>query len=233
MDLLVDLKDLTKQIDANSILAVSRNIVGVISLWNPIVRMMIGTILNSAEHSYNEESLKKLEEKIQSIILTVENIVEEQKTNKTNFEAMVICPDLFKKILITEDRDKTEYLLHLVQMIFETGKVDFDEIDEAIRIISDLSLNEYKVLKLIPKDPTTWEDIFKIEEMRNLKESSEEYLQILLMSLLNKGLILVNTPLILDGNSGSIRFKHGSETICISVYGDKFIKTINSIEVQE
>jgi len=230
MNLLVHLKDLAKQIDANSVLAISRNIVEVVSLWNPIVGMMISTILKSAEYSYNEESENKLKEKIESIIVTIQKIVEDQKTNQTNFEAMIICPDIFKKVLITEDKEKTEYLLHLVQMVFAAGKVDYDEIDEAIRIIGELSINEYKVLKLVPKDPTTWENIFKIEEINSIRDVNEEYLQIILRSLLNKGLIIANTPLVLDGNSGSIRFDHKSETICLSNYGDKFIQTLNAIE---
>lgn len=230
MDLLVDLKELAKQVDTSSVLAISQSIIGVVSLWNPIVGMMIGTVLKSAEYTYNEESENKLKDKIESIIVMIQKIVEDQKTNQTNFEAMIICPDIFKKVLITEDKEKTEYLLHLVQMVFGAGKVDYDEIDEAIRIIGELSINEYKVLKLIPRDPTTWENIFKIEEINSIKETNEEYLKILLRSLLNKGLITVNTPLIFDGKSGSIRFDHKSETILLSNYGDKFISTLNAFE---
>ncbi len=230
MDLLTDLKRLTKDIDTNSVLTISQNIVGVISLWNPIVGMMIGAILNSAKYSFNEESKNKLEEKIKSILIAIQSITEDQKTNQTNFEAMIICPDIFKKVLITEDKEKTEYLLHLVQMIFSAGKIDYDEIDEAIRIIGELSISEYKVLQLVPKEPTTWKNLFEIEEINSIKESNEEYLQILLRSLSNKGLIIANTPLILDGKSGSVRFDQPFETICLSTYGDKFIKTLKDFE---
>jgi len=233
MKLLADLKDLAKQIHASDVFLISQNIAEVVSIWNPMVGMMIGTILRSAEYTYNEESQNKLKEKIEKIIALIQQIIEDQKSNQTNFEAMIICPDIFKKVLITEDREKTEYLLHLIKMLFEAGKVNYDEIDEAIRIIGDLSINEYKVLKLVPEVPTTWENVFRNEEMRKFKESlGKEYLQILLRSLFSKGLISVNTPSIHDGKTGSIRFDHSSETICLSIYGDKFIKTLNTIEVE-
>lgn len=79
-----------------------------ISIWNPLVSVIFGVLLSSLKIGINIDSSIKARERLDWVIKTIEKIIEKQKDGKTNFEAALICPELFRNILIFEDKERVK-----------------------------------------------------------------------------------------------------------------------------
>jgi len=203
-----------------------------IALWNPILSAILGALTSSLKIGINENSSNKIYERLDLIIQTIEKIIIKQKEGKTNYEAALICPELFRNALIFEDIDRVKEYLLFIELLFSAGKMDFDDIVEALKLVNQLSSIEYKILKLIPKNKTKWKEILAISEVNILYKERNGNLKSAILSLINMNLIVRKLAIRHDGGPeiGNLDFNNDSEYIKLSEYGILFLKTMESIK---
>jgi hypothetical protein len=203
-----------------------------ISLWNPLLAAIFGTILSSLKIGININSSRKVQERVELIIKTIEKIIMKQKTGETNFEAAIICPDLFRSVLIIENSERAKEHLLLIEALFSSEKMNFDDIAEALRIVNQLNAIEYKILKLIPKDEIKWKDVLIIEEINELYNEKKEILISSFLSLINMNLLVRKLVIRHNGGPelGTINFDDELEYIKLSAYGKLFLETMENIK---
>jgi hypothetical protein len=203
-----------------------------LSIWNPIVGAIMASILTSINMGLNIYSSEKAERRLKIIIQTIEKIIVKQEKGESNFEAALICPELFRNTLIFEDEERVREHLSFIEMLFSSGSMHFDDIAEALRLVNQLSGIEYKLLKKIPNEQTKWKDILEIKEIHELYITKKEYLISAFLSLINMNLVVRKLVIRHDGGPelGTINFDDDSEYIKLSLYGKLFIETIENIK---
>ena len=204
----------------------------VISLWNPQLGVILSILSSSLKIGVNTFSQKKMENRMQKIVETIEKIWYLQQKGNTNYEAALICPELFRNILIIEDDNRVKEHLALIEMLFSSEKMNFDDLAEALRLINQLSSIEYKILKLLPSEKTKWEDILKITEIYNLYNTEVERLTAAFLSLINMNLVIRKLIIRRNGGPelGTINYNDKDEYIMLSAYGKMFLKTMREIK---
>jgi len=214
----------------NSFLII-RNGLSFISLWNPLVSTVLQAVLSAVQIGINIDSRNKAERRIISIIEAIERIWRKQQTGETNFEAALICPELFRNALIFEDEDRVKEHLILIEMLFVSDKLNFDNLAEALRLINQLGSMEYKILKLIPLGVTKWKDILEKEEISFLFDTQKPQLTAALLSLINMNLVVRKLVIRHDGGPelGTINFDDDLEYVRLSAYGQLFLETMEGI----
>lgn len=203
-----------------------------ISLWNPHIGILLQAFLSTINMGVNVFSRKKAEDRLILIIDTIYKIWKKQQAGETNYEAALICPELFRNALIFEDEERVKEHLTFIEALFSSGKMDFDNLTEVLRLISRLSCMEYKTLKLIPHVDTNWNGIFLIKEFKILRETQEDQLTAAFLSLINMNLVVRKLVIRLDGGPelGTINYKDELEYIRLSAYGQLFLKTLDDIK---
>ena len=204
-------------------------------LWNPLLGIVLQAFVSIAKIGVNSLSRKKAEKNLLLFSNSLLKILRQQKTGETNYEAALVCPDLIRGLLIIEDEDRVREHLYFIEAIFRSGKMDFDDLAEALRLINQLSSTEYKILKLVPVDNAYWKDMFKIKEFRNLYETQEERLTAALLSLINMNLIVKKLGIKHDGGPelGTINFNNEREYIRLSAYGQLFLNTLEEVKAKK
>lgn len=206
-----------------------------LALWNPVLATVLLTFSSAIKMGINIFSREKAEKRILQIVKTIEIIFKRQQTGETNYEAALICPELFRNALIFEDEDRVKEHLALIEMLFNSGKYDFDNLAEALRLVNQLSSMEYKILKLIPLNATKWEDILNTKEFIYLYETQKQQLTAAFLSLINMNLVV--RKLAIRHNSGpelgTINFDDDVEYIRLSAYGQLFLETMEEIKARE
>lgn len=218
-------------IKPDNLLIIIETAVSFISCWNPMVGIVLLTALSAMKIGINHNSEEKLTRRINLIVETVDKIIERQKCENTNYEAAIICPELFRETLVFTDEERAKEHLRLIEALFQSGNFDFDDISEALRLVRKLSKNEYKLIKLIPETPTKWADFILIKEIEELKNRDELRLKAALLSLMSLNLI-VKTTMTTSGAGptfGEIYFWDSSETIKLSDYGRLLKITLEKI----
>jgi len=202
-----------------------------ISFWNPQLAAILLTFNSAIKMGVNILSRKKAEERIFQIVKTIEVIYKKQQTSEINYEAALICPELFRNALIFEDEDRVKEHLALIEMLFSSGKLDFDMFAEALRLVNQLSSMEYKILKLIPSNETKWEDLLDKKEFTVIYETQKEQLTAALLSLINMNLVVRKLAIRMNGGPelGTINFDDDLEYIRLSAYGQLFLKEMEEI----
>lgn len=212
----------------NGILYFTKGLLPTISIWNPEIGILLSTVINSCEFNLSEASKEKLEDRLMLLMKTINKIIENQQDNELNYQANLFCPDLFREALLIENREKAIEHLKIAEMLFSSGNIDFDEIKQAIKIINNLTSNEYKILKIIPTDEFHQigkvVDEFILPQIPNIERID---LNSILYSLKYQNLIEINQALQFGGNA-TINFD-SDFSLCISKYGEKFLKTVNEI----
>jgi hypothetical protein len=200
-----------------------------ISLWNPLVGTIITSMTKAIQLGVNTYSCTKANERIKLIIETIERIIIKQNEGKSNYEAALICPELFRNAMIYEDMDRVKEHLLLIESIFSSGRIDFDEIHEALRIVNQISSIEYKILKLMPEKETQW---IRVIENKLIYDKDIEKLISIFLSLINMNLIIRKTPLRvgIGPEYGVINFSDELELTCLSSKGKLFLETIDRIK---
>ena len=203
-----------------------------ISAWNPQVGLSLSAFLSSIHIGVNITSRRKAEKRLIQIIETINRIIKKQLTGETNFEASLICPELFRNALIYDDEDRVVEHLILIEALFSSGKIDFDNLAGALRLVSQLSCMEYKILKLVPHVDTKWKDILQINEFSSLQVTNEEQLTAAFLSLINMNLVVRKLSIKHDGGPelGTLNYNDNLEYIRLSAYGKLFIETLDSIK---
>ena len=211
-----------------SVLSTLKNLNTGISFWNPGVGMMLQIITNNLEYSYNTESIKKIQERLKMMFETIDSIKEKQKKGESNYEASLLCPDLFRQALLCDDLERAKDLLLLIECLFSAGKIQFDQFQEALRIMSSLAAHEYKILKKIPSEYIIWDKFFEDKDLAEIKKSNLDDLVIAIMNLRNSNLVVIHSIQYMDGiKSISINFEDREEKIKLSSYGKRFLETLN------
>jgi hypothetical protein len=203
-----------------------------ISLWNPLVGAIITSVTKAIQLGVNTYSCIKANERIKLIIETIERIIVKQKEGKGNYEASLICPELFRNAMIYEDMERVKEHLLLIESIFSSGKIDFDEIHEALRIVNQISSIEYKILKLMPQKETQWIRVIENKLIYEIYDKDIEKLISVFLSLINMNLIIRKTPLRVGVGPeyGVIDFHDELELTCLSSKGKLFLETIDRIK---
>jgi hypothetical protein len=216
--------------ESENIVAILESGIAFISMWNPLVAAVFGVLLSSLKIGINHESSKKIRERFDLIIQTIEKIIKRQKDGETNFEAALICPELFRNILIFEDIERAKEHLSFIETLFSSKKMDFDDIAEALRLVNQLSGIEYKILKLIPQNETNWNEILEIKEIHDLYKEKKENLISSFLSLINMNLVVRKLVIRRDGGPelGTINLDDKSEYIKLSSYGKLFLETMKN-----
>jgi len=206
-----------------------------LALWNPVLATILLTFSSSIKMGINIFSRKKAEKRILQIVKTIEIILKRQKTSETNYEAALICPELFRNALIFEDEDRVKEHLALIEMLFNSRKYDFDNLAEALRLVNQLSSMEYKILKLIPINETKWEDILNKKEILLIYETQKQHLTAAFLSLINMNLVVRKLAIRHNGGPelGTINFDDDLEYIRLSAYGQLFLETMEEIKARE
>jgi len=210
-----------------SVLTTLKNVNAVVSLWNPGVGMILQIITNNLENTYNTESIEKLHDRLKMMFETIDSIKEKQKKGESNYEASLLCPDLFRQVLLCDDLERAKEHLQLIECLFSEGKIQFDEFQEALRIMFSLNADEYKILKKIPNEYSDWNKIFKDNELSEIKKNNSDNFKIAIMSLQNSNLVEVQSVLYMGGiNSISVNFEDKEEKIRLSSHGKRFLETL-------
>jgi len=206
-----------------------------ISLWNPNVGILLQAFLSTIKIGVNAFSRRKAEDRLRLIIDTIYKIWKKQQAGETNYEAALICPDLLRNALIFEDGERVKEHLILIETLFSSGKMDFDNLTEALRLVNQLSSIEYRILKLIPQVDTNWKDILSIKEFQILYETQKEQLTAVFLSLINMNLVVRKLVIRHDGGPelGTINYKDDLEYIRLSAYGQLFIKTLDDVKTKQ
>ena len=206
-----------------------------ISRWNPEVGLVLTTFSSAMKIGVNIYSKRKAEKRIMSIVKSIEAIYKKQLAGEVNFEASLICPELFRNALVFEDEERAEEHLALIEMLFSSCKLDFDKLAEALRLVNQLSSMEYRILKLIPPNVTKWEDILNKEEFIPLFETQKQQLTAAFLSLINMNLVVRKLVIRYDGGPelGTINFDDDSEYIRLSAYGQLFLETMEEIKAKQ
>lgn len=206
-----------------------KNIIIPISLWNPYVAGILKVLVNTYDYIKNEESKNKLDERISLIIVTIKNIFKKIEQGISNYESNLICPELFRQALLTEDIERAKEHLAIAEQLYSSGRINFDPIQEALRIMFSLSDIEYKVLKYLPTTYTTWKTIFKSAVLSELQKSDYDNITNVFISLHNKNLIDVKTPSLGPAlETNPINIHSLKERIKISQHGKIFLDTIKA-----
>jgi hypothetical protein len=203
-----------------------------ISMWNPLVAAIFGVVLSSLKIGININSSRKVHERLDLIIKTIEKIIKKQRDRETNFEAALICPELFRNILIFEDVERVKEHLSFIETLFSSEKMNFDDIAGALRLVNQLSGTEYKILKLIPRNETKWEELLEIKEIYDLYNEKRENLISSFLSLINLNLLVRKLVIRRNGGPelGTINFDDELEYIKLSPYGKLFLETMENVK---
>jgi len=206
-----------------------------ISLWNSLVGSILQAFLSSLKFGVNVFSQEKAERRLMLIIDVIYKIWKNQQSGQTNYEAALVCPELFRNALIFEDEDRVKEHLILIEALFSSGKMDFDDLAEVLRLVNQLNCIEYKILKLIPPTDTKWADILLINEFRILYETKNEQLTAAFLSLINMNLVVRRLVIRFDVGPelGTIDYNDDSELIRLSPYGQFFLKTLDGIKTKQ
>ena len=206
-----------------------------ISLWNPLLSTILQTALSTVQMGVNIRSKEKAERRIILTVKTIENILRKQQTLETNYEAALICPELFRSALIIEDEGRVKEHLALIEMLFASDKFNFDDLAETLRLVNQLSSTEYKILKLIPPVETKWEQFVEIEGIGVLFDTQKERLTAAILSLINMNLIVRKLVIRHNGGPelGTINFDDDLEYIRLSAYGQLFLDMMKEIMAEE
>jgi hypothetical protein len=202
-----------------------------VSFWNPELAVVLKTFISTIKLGVNIFSKRKAEQRIVEIVKTIEKIYKRQQAGETNYEAALICPELFRKALILEDEDRVREHLALIEQLFSSGKYDFDKLSEALRLVNQLSSMEYRILKLIPVTDTKWDDILEREEFVTIFETQRQQLAAAFLSLINMNLVVKKLVIRHDGGPelGTINFDDELEYIRLSAYGQLFLETMEEV----
>jgi predicted transcriptional regulator len=202
-----------------------------VSLWNPLVSSVFQAVLSAVQIGINTHSRDKAERRIIDIIETIERIWRRQQTGETNYEAALICPELFRNALIIEDENRVKEHLAFIEMLFISDKFNFDDLAETLRLVNQLSSVEYKILKLIPTVETKWKQLLEIKEISVLFDTQKQRLIAALLSLINMNLVVRKLVIRHDGGPelGIIKFDDDHEYIRLSAYGQLFLETMDEI----
>lgn len=206
-----------------------------LALWNHELAAILKTFISAMKLGVNVLSRRKAEKRIMDIIKRIEIIYKKQQTGETNYEAALICPELFRNALIFEDEDRVKEHLALIEILFCSNKYDFDILAEALRLVNQLSSMEYKILKLIPPYETKWEDILEKKEFGHLYETQKQQLTAAFLSLINMNLVVRKLVIRHNGGPelGTINFDDDKEYIRLSAYGQLFLETMEEIKANE
>ena len=98
--------------------------------------------MSTTKIGINIASAAKATERIKLIMETIEKIIKKQNKMESNFEAAIICPELFKNALIFTDTERAKEHLQLIEFLFSAGSIEFDSLSEALRLMNQLSQNE-------------------------------------------------------------------------------------------
>jgi hypothetical protein len=204
-----------------------------ISLWNPQIGALLQTFISTMNIGINIHSQRKAEKRLMMIIETIYKIWKKQQDGETNFEAALICPELFRNAIIFEDDERAKEHLILIEALFSSQKMDFDDLAEALRIVNQLSCMEYKILKLIPQTDTKWADLLSRNEFETLFETQEKQLTAAFLSLINMNLVVRKLAIKHDGGPelGTINYNDKLEFIRLSAYGQLFLETLQAIKM--
>lgn len=206
-----------------------------LSLWNPILATILLSFNSAVKMGVNIYSRKKAEKRIMEIVKTIEIIYKKQQTGEINYEAALICPELFRNALIFEDEERVKEHLALIEELFSSGKYDFDKLAEVLRLVNQLSSMEYKILKLIPINKTKWKDILDNKELTHIYENQKQQLTAAFLSLINMNLVVKKLVTKHDGGPelGTINFDDELEYIKLSAYGQLFLETMEEIKAKK
>ena len=206
-----------------------------ISLWNPGLAAVLTTFSSAMKIGVNILSKRKAEKRIVEIVKSLQTIYKKQLAGEINYEAALICPELFRNALIFEDEDRVKEHLALIEMLFCSRKLDFDKFAEVLRLVNQLSSMEYRILRLIPSEVTKWEDILGKEEFIPLFETHKPELTAAFLSLINMNLVVRKLVIRHDGGPelGTINFDDDSEYIRLSAYGEFFLEAMKELKAKQ
>jgi len=206
-----------------------------LTLWNPELAVILRIFSSTMKLGVNVLSRKKAEKRIIDIVKVIEIIYKKQQAGETNYEAALICPELFRNALIFEDEDRVKEHLALIEILFCSEKYDFDILAEALRLVNQLSSMEYKILKLIPLNETKWKDMLEKKEFGHLYETQKQQLTAAFLSLINMNLVVRKLAIRHNGGPelGTINFDDDMEYIRLSAYGQLFLETMEEIKAKK
>lgn len=92
--------------------------------------------------------------------------------------------------------------MRFTKKLFSAGEINFDNVNEALKIFFTLSESEYKILAMLPDTYLTWEELFS--NNTTLKEMSEQNtteLESTITNLMLKNLANIKTVNIMGHNA--------------------------------
>jgi len=218
----------------DNILQAFNSLMPFISLWNPGLAVVLSSFNPAMKIGVNILSRRKAERRIVQIVKTIGKIYRMQLSGETNYEAALICPELFRNVLMFKDEERVKEHLALIEVLFSTGEFGFDGLAEALRLVNQLSSIEYKILKLIPPNKTKWKKILKEKEVAYLFKNQRQQLTAAFLSLINMNLVVRKLAIKANGGPelGTINFGDDIEYIHLSAYGQLFLKTMEEIRIR-
>jgi len=217
---------------SNNVFLTIKTVLTPISLWNAPVGIILQSFLTAISLGVNTISQKKAEDRLLMIIETIYSIWKKQQSGETNYEAALICPDLFRNALIFEDEERVKEHLLLIEKLFTSGKMDFNNLAETLKLINQLSSMEYRLLKLVPCVNTELKTLIFTEELRILYETQKEQLVAAILTLINMNLVIRKLGIRMNGGPelGTIDFEDNIEYIRLSGFGQIFLKKLEEIK---
>ncbi len=211
----------------NALIALNSGLAG-LAVAHPVFGAIFGGVAAIASIGMNADSSRKLNRRLALIEHSIRIVDEKLKSGQCNFESILLAPEVFKEYLITDDEERAKEYMELLVGIFSSGRIEFDALQEALRMITALSSNEYKILKLVPDTFMKWDEAFVDKGYI----ANEEDWSAALQQLRSKHLVDILLPLYPGSVNNQIRFTD-KETVCLTNYGKRILDTIrmNSSEL--
>ena len=207
--------------DPSDLLVIGNIASSAVALANPVLGFLLQSIGSIAQVGINASSQSKLQERMVVLEVAFKRIDLQLRQKESNYEAMVIAPEILKDFLVTDDHERAKDYILLLEGIFSSGKIEFDDFKEAFGVISSLSKNEYRLMKRIPQTKISWAEAFP--EMEYL--SDRENWIAALKKMEGKYIIRIDVPLYPGCVNTTISFTD-AEKVCLSVYGRKILDTL-------
>ena len=105
----------------NNLLLIMESAAAFLSIWNPAVGSIIRAVLSTMKFGINAQSGVKAKERIELMMQSIDKIIEKQKEGQSNFEAAIICPQLFRNTLIYSDVERAKEQLKIIEKMFSSS----------------------------------------------------------------------------------------------------------------
>lgn len=195
-----------------------------ISLFYPGLGLFLESASQFASLKLSIDSQKKFESRMRQFEEALQSTTETSGKVGQNYESLIIAPEILKQYMVVEDPERANEYLGMIKALFTPGKIEFDGFQEAFRVITSLSSNEYRLLRRMPTNATGWKELFPEEEYLHAQAEWASAIK----RLESMYLVHLDLPLFPGPVNTHIDFKD-EEKVVLTDYGVKILQTLDAV----